>query len=534
MEARGGLLSGVRMGLQACPVLILFSAQVLAATVIQTSWGDVAEPELPKSIHVLLSADLPVVNASIDTLDADPRRSAPDTRRIQAALDSCPAGHSVKLIRGKNGASGFLSAPLHLTSGCTLWIDRGVTLFASRNPLDYDTGSGLCGTADFTHANACHPFIQAHGTVQSGIVGEGAIDGRGGSLLTAGPNAGKRSWWDLAYLTKSENRVQHNPRLLQVDNGRGFTLYRVSLLNSPNFHFVANGVSDLTAWGIKILAPSLAYSRPAYACPANSTPERTSPASCFTPDTIKNTDGFDPAQSRRVLLAHSYISVGDDHVAIKAHGSGSSQDLVFSHNHFYYGHGLSIGSETDTGVSRVSVFDLSIDGYDSPNGIGLRIKSDASRGGLVKQVDYRQICLRNITRPLVFDTFYSQHSGVRYPIFTAVRLEGVHDLGRSNGQDRLLTFVGHDPLHPLDIALNNVVFENGAPVFEPGHNGAPQATPAAVRFSLEGKVSFATSLVDNPATGVLIHRSAETGSVLPVDCRNAFVPLHSVLPFSPI
>jgi hypothetical protein len=75
------------------------------------------------------------------------------------------------------------------------------------------------------------------------------------------------------------------------------------------------------------------------------------PASCFTPDTVKNTDGFDPAQSSNVLLAYSYISTGDDDVAVKS-GKGASSNLNFAHNHFYYGHGMSIGSETSGGLEQ--------------------------------------------------------------------------------------------------------------------------------------------------------------------------------------
>ncbi len=68
------------------------------------------------------------------------------------------------------------------------------------------------------------------------------------------------------------------------------------------------------------------------------------------PDTVKNTDGFDPGQSNHVLLAYSYISTGDDHVAIKARGKMPSYALSFLHNHFGYGHGMSIGSDIESGV----------------------------------------------------------------------------------------------------------------------------------------------------------------------------------------
>ena len=66
------------------------------------------------------------------------------------------------------------------------------------------------------------------------------------------------------------------------------------------------------------------------------------------------------------------------------------------HNHFYSGHGMSIGSGTDGGVDHLLVDDLTIDGADN----GLRIKSDPSRGGLVHDVTYRNVCIRNVMNPL--------------------------------------------------------------------------------------------------------------------------------------
>jgi polygalacturonase len=312
--------------------------------------------------------------------------SQPDTARIQATIDACASGEAVKLTQGGAGQSTFLSGPLNLKSGVTLWIDQGVTLFASRNPADDDNGVGTCGTATESNTKSCNPFILAKDTKGSAIVGEGVIDGRGGSLLTAGANAGKRTWWDVAYQNKTSGLNQQNPRLVQVSGGSGFTLYGVTLQNSPNFHVVTDGVAGVTAWGIKIMTPSLAYSRSGYACPAGTTPDTVTPATCFTPDTVKNTDGFDPGQSSNVLLAWSYISTGDDDVAVKASASPGSNNLTFSHNHFYYGHGMSIGSETNAGVHNVAVTDLTVDGHDSPNGNGLRIKSHAAQGGKVSAV----------------------------------------------------------------------------------------------------------------------------------------------------
>lgn len=339
-----------RYTLIALAAAILSSGAHAAGASVTASWGNVAEPSLPADSAVCktLAATITPVSGSIDTVDGNPSNSQPDASRIQTAIDNCPAGQAVRLVKGSAGESGFLSGSLKLKSGVTLWIDTGVTLFASRNPADFDNGVGTCGTATTSNTKSCNALIVARDTVGSGIVGDGIIDGRGGSLVTSGPNANRLTWWDIAYLNKTKGLNQQNPRLVQLYNGSAFTLYRVTVQNSPNFHIVTTGTAGVTAWGIKIVTPSLAYTVPGYKCAAGTTPDKVTPATCFTPETVKNTDGFDPGQSTNVVLANSYISTGDDHVAIKASG-GATRNLLFAHNHFYYGHGLSIGSETDGG-----------------------------------------------------------------------------------------------------------------------------------------------------------------------------------------
>jgi len=494
---------------------------------VTTQWGTVNEPSLPAAVCKPIAASLTPVMGSIDFADANASFSQPDTARIQAAIDACPSGQAVKLTKGASGESAFLSGPLTLKSGVSLWIDGGVTLFASRNPADFDNGVGTCGTATASNIKSCNPLILAKSTAGSSIVGDGTIDGRGGSLLTRGPNAGARTWWDVAYQNKTAGLYQQNPRLVQITGGSAFTLYRVTLQNSPNFHVVTDGVAGVTAWNIKILTPSLAYSVSGYACPAGTTPDAITPATCFTPETAKNTDGFDPGQSSNVLLAYSYISTGDDHVAIKASKSPGSNNLTFAHNHFYYGHGMSIGSETNAGVSHVSVTDITIDGNDSPSGNGLRIKSDSSRGGKVSNVAYSQVCMRNVARPLVFDPFYSSSTGTLYPNFTGITISGLHYLGSTQYGGGRITFQGYEQngqKNPLVIALNNVVFDGTQPLFD---------KDIATHYTLgPGPVSFSNEIVTSTSNDVTV--SGSPGNATPVDCSSAFVPLNYVLPASPI
>jgi polygalacturonase len=61
-------------------------------------------------------------------------------------------------------------------------VDGGVSVFASRNPADYQiAGNEVCGTVG-TAGNGCNPLINIAGNAASSgaaIMGYGIIDGRG-------------------------------------------------------------------------------------------------------------------------------------------------------------------------------------------------------------------------------------------------------------------------------------------------------------------------------------------------------------------
>jgi polygalacturonase len=514
-------------------LLAICVAAPLAAEAPVRAFGRmVAEPAYPTRLCATLPATIRSRNWSVDDVDADGVRTHPDHDRIQAAIDGCRGG-AVKLVRGAHGEDGFLSSPLTLRSGVTLWVDKGVTLFASRDPRDYDTGDGFCGTATKERHRSCRAFINGRQLEDSGIVGEGSIDGRGGSRLLAGPNKGKSSWWDLAMLSK-RGLSQNVFRLVALDGGSRLTLYRTTFENSPNFHVVPGNFRGVTAWGIRILSPSLEYSRRDYACPSATTPAETESATCFTPDTVKNTDGFDPSQSSEVLLAYSWISTGDDNVAIKAGGTVVSRDQVYAHNHFYYGHGMSIGSETNGGAEHILVTDLVMDGMDSPNGNGLRIKSDASRGGKVRDVVFEHVCMRNEARPMVFDTYYSDRPGNLLPDFQNIVVRDFHyQVGGRYGAGTAI-FRGYaqpGTRLPLDIILDTIVFEGGVPSVSAGKG---KDGPTAAHISLAGPNAFAGVLTASTADDVTVTTIPSTVTAPRTDCARAFVPLSSVMPDSPI
>nr|ANJ43607.1 glycoside hydrolase family 28 [Medauroidea extradentata] len=338
-----------------------------------------------------------------------------ETSVIQKALTACAKGKAVHLASGT-----FVSGPLTIPSGVSLWIDSGVTLKASSNPKLFDNGKNLCGTLSSSNSG-CNPLIHINGATGSGVYGKGTIDGQGGVTMT-----GKSiSWWELAHEAQEKNSNQNCPRLIEIDNSKDITLYQITLKNSPNFHVVASQTYGFTAWGVTI----------------------------NTPSTARNTDGIDPAGSQNVTIAHCSISTGDDNVAIKA-GNAATKYVSITSNTFGVGHGMSIGSEVNSGVSDVTVSSLTLQGTTN----GIRIKSDRSRGGLVTGITYSSVCMKNVANPIVLDTAYSKTAtGSKIPDFKGITFSNIKVLSAGK-----FVFNGYSDAVPIEATLNGVHITKGS------------------------------------------------------------------------
>jgi polygalacturonase len=368
----------------------------------------ISEPKIPPACSTLEAA----LGAKSGIL-SDSDEQLVDTQRIQNAIDGCAAGKAV-ILHADGHHSVFLTGPLALKSGVTLVVDANTVLAASRDPRLFDITPGSCGIVS-TKGHGCRPIISATKTAGSGIMGDGAIDGRGGATLLGR----KDTWWDLAHEAKVIDQAQSVPWMIVVRGSNDFTLYRVTLRNSPGYHVSVNTTDGFTAWGVKIL----------------------------TPKTARNTDGIDPGSSRNVTITNCFISTGDDNVAVKSGKAGPASNISVVHNHFYAGHGMSIGSGTDGGVDHLLVDDLTIDGADN----GLRIKSDRSRGGLVENIVYSNVCIRNTRNPIIFTPMYTTFQGNLLPEYRKISLENVRVLTPGT-----YTFLGIDPEHKLQITMNGV------------------------------------------------------------------------------
>lgn len=407
------------------------TAKAAAAPALAT--GDarnVSEPSLPP-VCASLTAQR---NANNRQFSAADEQNPPDTARIQAALNSCAASNSSRVavelkVGGSNKA--YLTGPLELGANTVLLINTGVTVYASRNPANYQVPGGpACGTiatVPDTFTFGCKALIHSS-QVRSGVMGtrasngvQGLIDGRG-DLKMIGKS---QTWWELAKAAKGKpvGTKQMNPRMIQTDGANDFIAYHLSMLNPPKFHMYFQGGVGITAWGVKLLSP----------------------------EDAPNTDGIDPASATNVTIAESWISTGDDGVAIKGN-AGPAKNITIKNNHFYNTHGISIGSET-LGVSNVLVANNTIEGADN----GLRIKSNASLGGLVTDVTYLNTCLKGVKKLLLFDTHYTSNgslNGSNIPLFTNIVINGLKAVNSQSSAAS--TFDGYDAAHPLGLTMQNV------------------------------------------------------------------------------
>ncbi len=489
----------------------------------------VHEPKIPAAC-TRLSASLKSLPAAGGDMLAAADESKLDTMRIQSALDRCKPGQAVELA-AEAGNNAFLTGPLDLRSGVTLLIDAGVTLFGSRDPRVYEIklpdskpdAPVKCGTsiprpgkfgqeagmaqAASLRSGGCRPLLAATDVKDAAVMGDGTIDGRGyATLLGADGKDLGYSWWQLARRSEPRDDIYFSTKLITASHADGLVLYRIALHNSPNYHVTVQNTDGFTAWGVHLLTPV--------------------DHSLLRGDTdARNTDGIDPGNSTNITVAHSWIDNGDDNIAIK---SGTTHMSVLD-NHFYTGHGMSIGSET-VGQAYLLVDGLTEDHTSS----GIRIKSNVTRGGAIHDLVYRDICMRGVANPIAISPYYTNqttegfvdpgYSGTKIPDYKKIVLENV--LSTSPGN---VLIAGIDNDHRTEIALRGVFIQG----IRPGqvHTAFSDIVTIAPGSNLDltGKSVRVVSVPGEQSGGVDMGVAGAGGPMKPLTaeaCAARFVPMR--------
>jgi polygalacturonase len=484
--------------------VVLFAViAMLGRTVRAQDTRQVAEPTIPASC-VQLPAQLRAVNDRLAEADEDKL----DTVRIQSALDKCKPGMAVELVPGE-GNNAFLSGPLEMRTGVTLLLDEGVTLFGSRDAALYEikpaaalrgahAASSVCGTiaegaspitspaSQQPVRGGCKPLIGVNDAKNVGIMGDGVIDGRGYAKILHKDY----SWWEMGRKAEPKNERYFSPRMIAAHHADGLVLYRITLHNSPNFHVSVDGTNGFTAWEVHLLTPTIKGTD------------------------ARNTDGIDAGSSSNITIAHSWIDSGDDNIAVKM---GVTHMSVLA-NHFYDGHGMSIGSETYTGQSFLLVDGLSEDHTTN----GIRIKSNVTRGGPVHDLVYRNICMRGVTNPISISPYYTNQTseGFEDPEYTGDRIPDYKAISISNVIDTTpgdVLIAGMNDEHRTEVTLDGVQIDGIT-------RGQVHGRFAAVTIGSRGSnIDFGgTDIKVVPATAL----PAGTRPQPAFNCDGMFVPME--------
>ena len=241
------------------------------------------------------------------------------------------------------------------------------------------------------------------------ISGSGTIDGQGAA------------WWAAFASNSSIGR----PQEVSLGNSTRVEITGITLINSPEEHIWVKGDTDVTITGITINT---------------------------TASNAANTDGID-ISATDAYIANNTLKCGDDNIAM----GGKYIDIESCT--FGVGHGCSIGSITQNGVSFVTVHGCTFNGTTS----GIRLKSERGRGGTVQYLAYNNNTMTSVPNPIWISSYYpsdppnpttnaTETVTSTTPIWKHIKIQSLTASGSSNGG----TIYGLPEELVSDVTLDNV------------------------------------------------------------------------------
>ncbi len=345
-----------------------------------------------------------------------------NTTAIQAAINRCAArGGGIVPI---TGGGTYVTGPIELRSRIFLRIDAPTVLKNTTDhtqyqpafigyPFRFANDPAVTGTGPLLPGKP-EAMISAVNVVDSGIIGDGTIDGSGADPAAAATpdNPGALSWWKLAANAKSltsypgfpdipTSNGLPRPWLVEFYNSKHVRIEGVLLTNSPMWDLGLRYDSDVTVDGLRVFN------------------------NANDPTGAPNTDGIDLVGSNDVELTRLDIDTGDDNVAMKSGLPGIDpanpgvptfayykapynlprlplRNVHISHSTFKRGHGMSVGSEGVNGVLHIHAHDITFLGTDN----GFRIKTGRDRGNELAHMMVERLTMTDVATPISLSEYY--------------------------------------------------------------------------------------------------------------------------------
>lgn len=305
--------------------------------------------------------------------------STSNTRSIQATIDAAAAagGGNVVVPVGI-----FLSGAIFLRPGVNLRVDRNGVLKGSLDRADYP----LVPTRwEGIERDWLAALVNADGLTGVSLTGEGTIDGQGVEWTAQTSRNRQRPQSATPPVPRSDPALG-----MQVSGGRPRL---IAFQNCRDVRFEGFHILNHAAWGLHIL-----YSENVVVDGLNIRAAHNIPSS----------DGIDVDSCRGVRIARVDIDVNDDCISIKSGKDADGrrvnrpcEDVIVENSIFRYGHGgVAMGSETTGGIRNVETRNCIME---ADNWAPIRFKSQPSRGGVVENITYRDVELKDTRQAFEFN-----------------------------------------------------------------------------------------------------------------------------------
>jgi Glycosyl hydrolases family 28/Bacterial Ig-like domain (group 2) len=305
-------------------------------------------------LSVTLPANIPTTVFNVTTFGAVANGMGSSGAANATAIQNAINAAKVNVVGGFTGgiveipaaALPYESGPITLASNVDLQVDSGAEL--QTEPMANYPGEGGASVSNFINGSNLTNFE---------ITGSGDIDGNG------------QAWW-TAY---TANNAIGRPRLINITGSNLLLVQNIELSNSPMFHLAISTTNNVTINAITISAPGT---------------------------NAPNTDGMDLGGSH-YMVENCNVSTGDDNVVMKP-GSTFTSDVTVTGCTFGFGHGMSIGGQTNLGLNGLTITNDTFNGTTA----GIRLKASRIAGGLVTNITISNITMTNVQFPINFDSYY--------------------------------------------------------------------------------------------------------------------------------
>ncbi len=178
-----------------------------------------------------------------------------------------------------------------------------------------------------------------------------------------------------------------------------------------------------------------------------------------------NSDGCDPESCKNVLIEDCVFDTGDDCIAIKSGRNAdgrrvgvASENIIVSNCEMRAGHGgVVMGSELSGGIRNVFVENCRMSSPDLERGI--RIKTNAMRGGGVDNLNVRKLEIGTVRDLFVINFFYEEgENGPHAPVVHNIDLRDITCASARRVMD--LRGFEHAPIR--DVHLADVTVKSAA------------------------------------------------------------------------